>query len=157
MRTLGRWSRAPRLSLVIRTLFVLAGAILLLGLFRLSDEIRRSDLHYDIAADESVLPVSTQHKTAELPQPKLEDDFFAGPEGQYIINNDIYFPRLPELSPQEFFDLRDRHIEKINALITNPLPTFTEYNVNQLKGLLKAWDKAGTDGTFRQPKVRLHI
>ncbi|KAK7472511.1 hypothetical protein VKT23_000626 [Stygiomarasmius scandens] len=155
MRTLGRWSRAPRLSLVTRTLLVLAGAILLLGLFRLSDEIRRSDQHYDVAADESVLPVSTQHKTADLPQPKLEDDFFAGPEGQYIINNDIYFPRLQELSPQEFFDLRDRHIEKINALITNPLPTFTEYNVNQLKGLLKAWDKAGTDGTFRQPKVVL--
>ncbi|THV05092.1 hypothetical protein K435DRAFT_774077 [Dendrothele bispora CBS 962.96] len=155
MRTWARRSRTPRLLFFIwRIPLILAAAIVLFFLFRL-DKLESSHLlDYDRQATDSTRLTTPQHEPIEL---ELDpDDEWIEQEGQAtVINNDVVFPRLPTLPSQEFFVLRDRHKTKINALITNPLPTFTEYNVNQLKGLLKAWDDAASDGSFRQPRVVL--
>ncbi|THV05093.1 hypothetical protein K435DRAFT_835038 [Dendrothele bispora CBS 962.96] len=72
-----------------------------------------------------------------------------------ITNNYVIYPRLSQLAPETLYAMRDRHIAKLQSIIANPLPKFWQYNAQQLKTLIQAWENVGKDNDFQQPAVVL--
>ncbi|KIK63908.1 hypothetical protein GYMLUDRAFT_83329 [Collybiopsis luxurians FD-317 M1] len=73
-----------------------------------------------------------------------------------IFNNDVEYLRLPPI-PLEILDLlRKAHVSRIEDIIQNPVHGWEEWNVKQLKSLLRYWNEdIGRDGNLQQPKVIL--
>ncbi|KAE9405237.1 hypothetical protein BT96DRAFT_346211 [Gymnopus androsaceus JB14] len=75
-----------------------------------------------------------------------------------ITNNYMEYPRLPPAPLETLHTLRRLHLQKLQAIIEDPLPKSASehWNIEQLKGLVHYWNnEVGPNGKLQQPKVIL--
>ncbi|KAK7040769.1 hypothetical protein VNI00_009675 [Paramarasmius palmivorus] len=72
-----------------------------------------------------------------------------------IENNHASYPRLAPLDMRGLDSLRERHLQRIEDVISGNIPDYREWNVVQLDGLKDHWLEVGANGRFEQPKVIL--